>query len=158
MNMRIIGVLGAVAIVGCVGDPVDGTRSGLLALQAAPTALETIETTRWELAPAGCEDQLGTSELTFAVAYGAHGLVAAINREGDVVCVDSLAAVQSELEAQGRSEEARQLAGDYVDATTAVETEDLRHDPTPQPSDQADPGEPGDDHGIDNGDPSPQPS
>lgn len=72
----------AVLIGGCVGHPdVDGA--------AAPLAFEvTVERSRWEHAPPGCEDLAGEG-LLLAGCEGAPGLAALLDLDGRVRCVDA---------------------------------------------------------------------
>lgn len=81
--------LATVLIGGCVGDPdVDGA--------ATPLAFEvTIERSRWEQAPPGCED-LADDGFLLAGCEGAPGLAALLDLEGRVRCVDVAALLAQE--------------------------------------------------------------
>lgn len=87
------------ALTACAGSETQSVGSSF-ENDAAP--LPTIERAAWEDAPAGCEGQLDFGlEVSFGIAEGAPELVVALREvsEGSrVVCVDSYASIESELE------------------------------------------------------------
>ena len=145
---------------GCVGSESAGATSGLVEVDSDALPLESVDADEaWRSAPAGCEDRLDVG-VSFKVASARDELVAAVNRAGEIVCVDSLDSVQVELEEEGRDEEADELVERFlVTVVCFPDADDLWDDPSPQPSTQIDVGAPvvgkG---GMNGGDPSPQPS
>lgn len=141
----------ALATAGCVGSP-DAVHSGSALFEIDPNTrpLPVLATDAWREAPAGCEGRLA-GEVTFKVASAIDGLVAAVDDHGDIVCVDTVDAVQEELEESGEVERADEL-GDQFLLAAGIYLPDMdgiaAADPTPQPSVD----------GIDGQDPSPQPS
>lgn len=117
-------------------------------------------------APAGCEGRIPSLDaVSFHLASAEFGLVAALNDGGEVVCVDTVEAVQSELAASGYEDEAEDLG--YRFERTAIELALAgwdTGDPSPQPSvEEVDSIRQrltarSASEGIENGDPSPQPS
>ena len=82
--------IGGTALVGCGVDPtVGGTSSDLLLMDS----LETIEGTHWTDAPAGCEGHL-EGDVVFAIASVDEGLVAAVDENGEIICVDTVEAIE----------------------------------------------------------------
>jgi hypothetical protein len=138
---------------GCMGasDVVSGGTSGLVEIDPYTAPLAPLEGMGWQAAPAGCEDRL-VGEVTFKLASADDGLVAAVDAEGSVVCVDTVESVQDELEEQGEEERAEELGDQFLLAAGLGDLpphEDFAAgDPTPQPSLD----------GSEKDDPSPQPS
>jgi hypothetical protein len=151
--------LSAVALSGCIGAPDErGATSGLVELDTSTPPLGRIDSDAWRRAPAGCEDRLAAG-LSFRLASALDGLVAAVDGEGQIVCVDTVESVQEELAEEGREDEADELGDRYLLAVALAvmpSSDSMRAgDPSPQPSVLAH--APGN-GGIANGDPSPQPS
>ena len=154
---------------GCVGaDPAGASRSGasrsgasrsgLAEANSEVIPLERLEQRGWISAPAGCEDLLGV-EVSFRVASARDSLVAAVGRSGEIICVDSIESVQIELEQDGRADEAEELVERFFTAVVDVPcSEDLWDDPSPQPSHDFDVEDPDVGDGMNEADPSPQPS
>jgi hypothetical protein len=144
------GLLGT-GLVGCVGhDPQLGepATSTLVLAEAAP--LETLAEEAWAQAP-DCEG-LVTSTVSFRVASLSGGLVAVVGSSGEVICVDSVEAISSDLDECGREAEAAALAASFFAAVhaedMAVAISGMTSDPEPQPNSRP--------RGI--GDPEPQPN
>lgn len=135
------------ALAGCMGAPDDaaGARSWLVEVTPGTEPLEPIGSDELASAP-DCENRIEGS-LQFAIA--SDGRIAAIDAEGDVVCVDSVEEVQDELAEDGRLADAEALGDSYLVAMGfgyVPSAEDIAAgDPSPQPS-------------LPSGDPSPQPS
>ncbi|HJL20123.1 MAG TPA: hypothetical protein RMH99_30940, partial [Sandaracinaceae bacterium LLY-WYZ-13_1] len=152
----------AVALVatGCVGGPADAGQTGGSLLEVPPdtTPLLGLEDDAWRHAPPSCEGQLAHGDLDFRLASATDGLVAAVDRSGDVICVDSVESVQEELEEEGREEAAHELGDSFLVAVglAYVPSADslAAGDPSPQPSIQGMDTSAGSRHT----DPSPQPS
>lgn len=107
----------AVAMVGCGAEPsAGGTSSELLMAES----LGTLDGATWASAAAGCEGHLG-GDVIFAIASADAGLVAAVDEDGEVVCVDTVEAVEEELQETGRDEEADNLVDAFA-ATVARAT------------------------------------
>ena len=157
-------LLGAALAAGCMGDPQLGaTYAALEDHDANPWAAEPLETAPyvdWVNAPAGCEGQVEGVE-TFRRTEDAAELVGAVNLAGMIVCVDSLPAIQAELDEQGREDEAEELGDAFAASMRSSGEEDLAAgDPTPQPNSQATPGDPTPQPNSQAtpGDPTPQPN
>ncbi len=150
-RVRHILVLTMLAATACAGSETQ-TVSGSFENDAAP--LPTIERDVWQTALAGCEAQLEGIELQFGIAAGAPELVVAFG-EDSVLCVDSYAAVESELDLVdprridslwlgyvSALQEAEPFSGDYAhseesDALPAEIAERVRAaqaDPHPEPN------------------------
>lgn len=144
---------------GCIGyDEVgSATESGLSEVTPIPLGVLGDED-EWIHAPAGCEDRLDVNHA-FVVASAPDSLVAALDRDtGEVVCVDSLESVQTELETEGREDDARELAQRFEFTRVLLpDTHEIWDDPSPQPSTEMDT-DPDVGQGVDGADPSPQPS
>lgn len=149
--------IGGTTTVGCGVDPhVGGSSSDLLLMDS----LETIEGSTWTDAPAGCEGYL-EGDVVFAIASVDEGLVAAVGEDGEIICVDTLDAIEAELEETGRHEEADHLVDAF--AATVART---AMDPVPTgnqfraPSHEGDPQpEPNIDYSrFSMGDPQPEPN
>lgn len=143
----------ALSAAGCVGGPDAGaTQTGLL--MADPLVL--LRPSAWAGAPASCEGLL-SGDVEFAVASAEGGLVAAVDDNGEVVCVDTVEAVEEELEQSGRDEEAAALVGAY-EATMAARDAALMSRLTP-PTHAGDPEpQPNMWRSVREGDPEPQPN
>src|SRR5690606_22517396 len=90
---------------GCFGSPMD-LGVGMTDLVEAESASEPLAKLGngedWQSAPAGCEGRLPQStSVRFRVASLEDGLVAAVDDEGEIVCVDTVEAVTIELEEMG---------------------------------------------------------
>jgi len=72
------------AAAGCAGDPDLAASTEELELRAP------VERTRWELAPAGCEDLMSRPGLRLRPTQGEPLLGALVDPLGEVRCVDSL--------------------------------------------------------------------
>lgn len=122
-------------LVGCAGDGVGvavdalGDDSyNLLLGDVAP--LETIELERWETAFAGCEGLLDTVQ-SYGVAEGQPELVAGLDVESRVVCVDTYASVENEL-AMRSSDDVDALWLGYVATLQTLEADHTGMEPDPQ--------------------------
>jgi hypothetical protein len=131
-------------MVGCVGGARDGAgasvgRSGDFLVEVGPAApLGHVE--NWHGAVAGCEGHLNGSER-FAIATRGHGLVVAVGLDGQVVCVDTVEAVEAELESSGRQDEAAGLDAAYQASVSLGHSRSLgtegssrSGDPDPEPN------------------------
>lgn len=84
MNRVPLSLFALLAAAGCVGDPD-------LAASVEGLELRTpVERTRWELAPAGCEDVARQRGLRLRPTQGEPMLGALVDPLGDVRCVDAL--------------------------------------------------------------------
>lgn len=154
-----LGLLAGFALAGCMGSPDEqGSTSGLVEIEAGTPPLGRIDSDAWRAAPAGCEDRLVAGQI-FRLASAIDGLVAAVDIDGEIVCVDTVESVRAELSEDGREDEADELGDRYLLAiglAVLPSSDSMRAgDPSPQPSVLAH--APGNE-GIANGDPSPQPS
>ncbi|MFK7986296.1 MAG: hypothetical protein AB8I08_09710 [Sandaracinaceae bacterium] len=143
---------------GCIGyEEVGSQASGLNEVTQTPLGVLGDEDD-WMQAPAGCEDRLDVNH-SFVVASAPDSLVAALDSDtGEIVCVDSLESVQTELETAGREDDARELAQRFEYTRVLLpDTNDIWDDPSPQPSTEMDT-DPDVGQGVDGADPSPQPS
>lgn len=150
----------ALGASGCMGaDSIGAAENGLLEIDPDTVPLESVGSDEeWEAAPAGCEDRLDRA-LDFKVASSTDHLVAAVDANGVIVCVDTVESVQEELEEEGFDEEAEQLADRFLLAVGLPDRDSLTSwDPTPQPSTQLEAKGPSEGGGMASGDPSPQPS
>jgi hypothetical protein len=126
--------------VGCRGGaPPFGASAGGL-LEDEGEALGSIEEEAAVGAQVGCEDRLEGGER-FAIISGEPGLVAAVDAEGHVICVDTVEAVEEELEESGRDAEADRLVSAYWAAIssrgamrTRIERRAYAGDPDPEPN------------------------
>jgi hypothetical protein len=139
----------ALSLAGCAGGAPSSAEATLVLPDAAP--LETISEDAWVEAPPDC-DGLLTNSVSFRVASLSGGLVAAVDASGDVICVDTVEAVSSDLDESGRDAEAEALAEGFFAAVHAEEVSvaipGMASDPEPQPNSRP--------RGI--GDPEPQPN
>lgn len=150
----------ALGVTGCMGaDAIGATENELLEIDPGTVPLESVGADEeWEAAPAGCEDRLDGA-LAFKLASSTDHLVAAVDADGVIVCVDTIESVQEELEEEGFAEAAEQLVGRFLLAVALPGRDALTSwDPTPQPSTQFEAKSPGGGTGMASGDPSPQPS
>jgi hypothetical protein len=154
-----MGLLLAAALIGCGGsaDPASSSIGDLVVDDGRlPTLAEAAATEDWWLAPPGCEGML-VDGCSIAVASIEHGLVAAVDPSGEVVCVDTVEAVGEELLELGRRADAEELSTRYAATTSmvmqerppasAIDRERYASDPHPEPSDC-----------LNCGDPHPEPS
>lgn len=129
-------------------------QDSLIEVTPGTTALDSVDSTDWMAAPAGCEGRID-GDTEFALASAPSGLIAAVDAMGRVICVDTVESVQQELEEEGLDEEADELGERYLltlGLASIPSSEDLvLGDPSPQPSAPRSGGNRG-------GDPSPQPS
>lgn len=97
---------------GCVGSPAPSAGSSSEDLLIDEGNLGAIEADDWEDAEAGCEGQIDGT-VHFAIASAEFGLIAVVEADGDVLCVDTVSAVEEELEERGLNEEASQLVSAF---------------------------------------------
>ena len=95
------------ALSGCVGSEPVAASSSLYG--AGSSSLQGLTREQWASAHAGCEGLLGET-VAFAIASADYELVAAIAHDGRVLCIDTLEAVEEELDESGRGAEADALA------------------------------------------------
>ena len=134
---------------GCVAAPSASSESTLVLGDVEPLA--TLAEADWQAAPLDCAGLTGAS-VSFRVASLEGGLVACVDAAGEIICVDSVEAVSSELDGEGRQDAAEEVAAGFG---AAVHAEDVAQsvpgmtsDPEPQPNTRP--------RGI--GDPEPQPN
>lgn len=135
----ILALVGA-SLTGCAGVPGDAQVDST-PLLATDSPLPTLPSaTPIGISPPDCSGHLG-GNITFAVVSINAGLVAAIDANGAVVCVDSVDAVQSDLDASGRQAEADALVAGFTAAVHQAQGRDARFagralpgDPEPQPN------------------------
>jgi hypothetical protein len=133
----IVQALAALA-VGCAGGapPVGVADSDLVISDLEP--LEELEGDEENGAEPGCDGRLTGGERFALVS---DGLVAAVDADGEVVCVDTVEAIEEELEEAERTEEAECLVISYVAAMARRATTPARFrrsahqgDPDPEPN------------------------
>jgi hypothetical protein len=142
-KLAAIGVVaaGCVTLGGCTAGATtsvaDAASSDLLVGDGEP--LDSVDESAWGPAIPSCEGQLDGGEQ-FALAAGANGLVAAV-QDGQVVCVDTVEAVEEELDDTGREEEADRLIAAYQATIEMFGNEAVRlarpnheGDPDPEPN------------------------
>lgn len=144
---RVGSALLAIALlgVGCgsASDPGSATIAGLSMDDGGlPLLDESTSTEAWWLAPPGCEGLLRDG-VSMAIASLEHGLIAAVDPAGHIVCVDTVEAVGEELDELGRHDDADALSARF--ATTVVlshgpstvntDRSRYRGDPHPEPND-----------------------
>jgi hypothetical protein len=129
----------ALATTGCSSSGVPGAYSDPL-LRDDGEQLASLERSDWGSATEGCAGMLGEG-LHFAIASAEDGLIAAVEADGDVLCVDTVEAVEEELEESGRVEEARTLVNAFHATLQAARTGVTRlrggtreGDPDPEPN------------------------
>jgi len=134
MDRTMRNTLGALLVLatGCGAPDVGGAPSALLGDQTAP--LPSVPAQAWMAAPPGCEGLLG-GEQTFAVAASGPNLVAVLSPDGSIVCVDTLQAVEQDLQDSGHPDQARALVRAY-DASTdgRFRSPNRWGDPDPEPN------------------------
>src|SRR5262245_34320992 len=104
----IITVLFALSLAACGNDPWGGTANGLIEVDPDTVPLEEVANDEWRGAPPSC-DGLLSPDVDFLLASAEEELVAAVNENGEIVCVDTVSSVQDELSEQGASEQAAEL-------------------------------------------------
>lgn len=118
----------ALAMVGCMGgagpEGASAGESPSELLVAEDDGLEQLDAAEWSAAQPGCEGLLSGGEH-FAVASAEHGLVAVLDADGEVVCVDTVESVEEELEETGREDEADDLVMAFM-ATVAANSAEAR--------------------------------
>lgn len=126
-----IAVLASSVATGCVGVDPGSSGSGLI--MADP--LMSLAPAAWYGAPASCEGLLA-GEVDFAVANIDAGLIAAIDAGGRIICVDTVGAVEEELEESGREAEAAALVSAFraTLAAAGMLARPRMGDPDPQPN------------------------
>ena len=154
-------LIALLAFSGCVSAPDVGESSlGLF----EPGEEAPVAQSLWQAAAEGCEDALGP-DLDYREAENAPDLVVCVTPGGEIVCVDTAAAIQREVEQMG--EDLLLELGSRAGAGVEEGWENKPHvgtsgiyqsssvnqgDPTPQPSLE------GEDAAAESGDPTPQPS
>lgn len=161
MRHPYVSTLALVALaLGCVGPaPYGGSQSDILEIDPATPPLGEIDEDAWGSAPQSCDGRLGDRDgLTFRLASRDEQLVAAVDSNGAVVCVDTVRAVQGELEEGGEAESAALLGAQFlVSVVRPSLAPDALHGPAPATTTGAlSPREAMD--GADKGDPTPQPN
>lgn len=131
-------LLGALT-AGCMGAPGAAPADSALIESGLPLLEDTAVSEDWTAARPGCEGQLGTG-TSLAIASVEHGLIAALDGSGHIVCVDTVEAVEAELEETGRSEDAATLVARFEASVMASEamgiaTRNYAGDPHPEPND-----------------------
>jgi hypothetical protein len=133
----------ALPMVGCMGatSPSDSSSDELLAADGGQ--LGSLEEDDWQGALPGCDGILEGDE-SFAIASAEYGLVAALGADGAILCVDTVEAVEDELEETGHPEEADELVTAYAATIRALDmagdpgarfrSRDHEGDPDPQPN------------------------
>lgn len=130
----------AALAVGCVGAPDVAPADSSLLETGLPLLEDASEIGEdWTVARPGCEGQLG-SRVNLAIASIEHGLIAALDLSGHIVCVDTVEAISEELEETGHTEDAATLAARYEASVTATEmmgftARNYMGDPHPEPND-----------------------
>jgi hypothetical protein len=135
-------VLGGAVITGCAGDPaVAGQGSPLFGPDIAP--LPTASAQSIDMAP-DCAGRLGNvaaSNFSFEVASLSAGLVAVVDGAGEVICVDSVTDVTSDLDSSGQGDAADAVIAGFLAAAHEADGRDARFsgrayagDPEPQPN------------------------
>lgn len=130
----------ALPLAGCMAGPAGSSSDELL---ASDGQLESLGEDDWSQALPGCEGVLDGDEH-FAIASAEHGLVAALSPSGDILCVDTVDAVEEELAETGREEEAVELVTAYAatlraadmarEASSLFDGRTHEGDPDPQPN------------------------
>lgn len=140
----VVGATCAAAVVGCAGDPlVSGEGAPLYGPNVPP--LPIAMPGAFDTAP-DCAGRLGNVQqlhLTFEVASLSAGLVVVVDSSGEVVCVDSVSDVSSDLDASGQSDAADSLIASFQATAHQADGRDARFagrilpgDPEPQPNDR----------------------
>jgi hypothetical protein len=133
----IITVLFVLSLSGC-GNDAGSAASGLIEVDRDTVPLEEVASDEWRGAPASCDGLLSSEAIDFLLASAEEELVAAVDQNGDIVCVDSITSVQDELAEQGDGEQATELGEQFLLAAGlavyAIDDELAAGDPTPQPN------------------------
>ena len=125
------------AAAGCVGGTAPGVSSDELLLGEGQ--LGSLQEDQWQSADAGCEGQIDGT-VHFAIASAEFGLIAVVEADGDVLCVDTVTAVEEELEEAGLDDEADDLVTAFHAALREREAPGMRlsgtraGDPDPEPN------------------------
>ena len=169
---HISAIAALLVLSGCVSNPDLGESSlGLFEPGEAMPVAEHL----WQSAAEGCEDALGP-DIDYREAENAPDLVVCVTPSGDIVCVDTAAAIQREVEQMGEDlllelgsrprgamsdgwSHKPRGSGSGIYQTSALS----QGDPTPQPSlegeeDSAGSADPTPQPSASGGDPTPQPS
>jgi hypothetical protein len=132
-----------VGLAGCASDPalVAGEGAPLFGPEIAPLPLASAAAI--DMAP-DCAGRLGNvaaSQFSFEVASLSAGLVAVVDGSGEVICVDSVSDVTTDLDASGQGEAADAVVNGFLAAVHAADGRDARFagralpgDPEPQPN------------------------
>ncbi len=115
-TIHLLALLVAASLVGCVSPTsFSGSQRGLTELDPSTEPLERIGGDEWTMAPQDCQGRLSDpAELTFRMASVDEHLVAAVDEDGVVVCVDTVEDVQDELEVRGESARAAELGDQFL--------------------------------------------
>lgn len=111
-GFTLVALAALAALSGCTADADAGSAIGDLIRDdgGLPLLEETASTDAWWLAPPGCEGLIDGDGVAIAIASLEHGLVAAVDSRGDIVCVDTVEAVGEELDQLGRHADAQALS------------------------------------------------
>jgi hypothetical protein len=131
--------------VGCgsASDPGSATMAGLTMDDGGlPLLDDSTSTEAWWLAPPGCEGLL-RDEISMAIASLEHGLIAAVDPTGHIICVDTVEAVGEELDELGRHDDAMALSErfeatvvlSHAPSSVNLDRSRYRGDPHPEPND-----------------------
>ncbi|MDQ3031962.1 MAG: hypothetical protein M3Y87_06055 [Myxococcota bacterium] len=133
----------ALPMIGCVGLPSPEAGLGNDELLVDEGQLDPLARDDWSDALAGCEGLLDGDEH-FALASAEDGLVAALGADGEVVCVDTVEAVEAELSETGQDEAADELVTAFAatiraldmatDPSARFDGRTYEGDPDPQPN------------------------
>jgi hypothetical protein len=145
------------SMVGCVApSSFSGSQPGLIEIDPSTEPLEEVDSDDWTSAPQDCEGRLSDSaELTFQIASADDQLIAAVDEDGVVVCVDTIDAVQHELHESGDTARAEALGNQFLLGTVLPGVNEGLQTTTPavralSPHEAMD--------GANRGDPTPQPN
>lgn len=134
-------------LTGCTADAAAGASTDLIRDDGGlPLLEETADTDAWWLAPPGCEGLISGDGVAIAIASLEHGLVAAVDPSGDIVCVDTIEAVGEELDELGRHDDAVALSNRFEASEMAAQALTIggryTGDPHPEPNDCLNCGDP----------------
>jgi hypothetical protein len=144
-NRSYLAVVAALALaVGCASDPAVVTGHGSPLFGPNFPALPMAASSVLEMPSPDCAGRLTTTAtLNFEVASLQAGLVAVVDGGGNVVCVDTVSDVQSDLNASGQSAEAAAVVDGFIAAMRQSDARAARFsgralhgDPEPQPNSQ----------------------